>query len=305
MSNRVAQCQENLDPKHFFHVAGAENPSDCLSRGMLPAQLISHDLWWNGPPWMRCAPDKWPVEPFSPSTSGELPEHKANVMIVTARSDPPVLCELAQRTSSWEKLLRTVVHVLKFARPKFELGSIQRLLAAERAVIRAVQSVYFAEDIRCIISQKLPTKKLISLSAFLDEEGILRVGGRLSKSDLPFDAKYPALLPKHDHVVDLIIRHYHIQNCHTGPGLLVSILRQRYWILDARTVVRSVVRKCNICFRVNPTHPTPKMADLPEYRISEAKAFVHTGVDYAGPIRITLSRRRGQHAQKAYTCPYT
>ncbi|KAG6461368.1 hypothetical protein O3G_MSEX012582 [Manduca sexta] len=44
------------------------------------------------------------------------------------------------------------------------------------------------------------------------------------------------------------------------------------------------------------------MADLPEFRVTEAKAFVHTGVDYAGPIRITLTRRRGHHSQKAYIC---
>jgi len=44
------------------------------------------------------------------------------------------------------------------------------------------------------------------------------------------------------------------------------------------------------------------MGDLPTYRVSAAKAFTHTGVDYAGPIRITLARRRGQHTQKAYIC---
>ncbi|KAI5640469.1 pao retrotransposon peptidase domain-containing protein [Phthorimaea operculella] len=30
VSNRVAQCQENLPPENFYHVSGNENPSDCL-----------------------------------------------------------------------------------------------------------------------------------------------------------------------------------------------------------------------------------------------------------------------------------
>lgn len=304
VSNRVAQCQENLSAHHFYHVSGVENPSDCLSRGMLPSQLVSHDLWWNGPTWLRCAPEEWPVRPFSPSNCGELPEHKSTVMTVVSQVEQPILCELAHRISSWDKLLRIIAYVFKFIRPKakIELRSNQAMMIAERAMVHDVQSVHFKKDIKLIKSDKMPSRKLQNLSVFIDEEGILRVGGRLSKSDLPFDAKYPVLLPKHDHVVDLIIQHYHIINCHTGPGLLMSILRQRYWILDARSVVRSKVRKCNACFRVNPNHPIPKMADLPTYRVSEAKAFVHTGVDYAGPIRITLARRRGQHSQKAYIC---
>lgn len=303
VSNRVAQCQENLASQNFYHVAGIENPSDCLSRGLLPSQIVGHDLWWNGPGWMRRPVSEWPIESFSPPKGCEVPEQRASVFAATtAQRDAPVLHELAQRLSSWDKLLKAVVYVLKFLKRLPSVDDINSLIVAEKAVIRAVQSMHFSEDIALLKKGKLPSKKLRNLCTFLDEEGILRIGGRLAKSDLPFEAKHPALLPKHDHVVDLIIRHYHVLNCHTGPGLLVSILRQRYWILDARTVVRAKVRQCNACFRVNPSHPTPKMADLPAFRIREAKAFTHTGVDYAGPLRITLTRRRGQHAQKAYIC---
>ncbi|KAL0901167.1 hypothetical protein ABMA27_006479 [Loxostege sticticalis] len=303
VSNRVAQCQENLPPENYYHVAGCENPSDCLSRGMLPSQLLSHDLWWNGPSWMWSPPSEWPVKPFTPSNAGQLPELRAKVLTATVHCEPLILNELAQRVSSWDKLLRIVVYILRFIKKVSpSSGIVNNLMTAEKAMIRSVQRVHFAEDIKALNKDKLPSKKLQSLFVFLDEDGLLRIGGRLSNSDLPFEAKHPLLLPKHDPVVDLLIDHYHIMNCHTGPGLLISILRQRFWILDARTVVRARVRKCNYCFRVNPSHPTPMMADLPSYRVSEAKAFVHTGVDYAGPLRITLTRRRGQHSQKAYIC---
>ncbi|KAL0860882.1 hypothetical protein ABMA27_009419 [Loxostege sticticalis] len=303
VSNRVAQCQENLPPENYYHVAGCENPSDCLSRGMLPSQLLSHDLWWNGPSWMRSPPSEWPVKPFTPSNAGQLPELRAKVLTATVHCEPLILNELAQRVSSWDKLLRIVVYILRFIKKVSpSSGIVNNLMTAEKAMIRSVQRVHFAEDIKALNKDKLPSKKLQSLFVFLDEDGLLRIGGRLSNSDLPFEAKHPLLLPKHDPVVDLLIDHFHIMNCHTGPGLLISILRQRFWILDARTVVRARVRKCNYCFRVNPSHPTPMMADLPSYRVSEAKAFVHTGVDYAGPLRITLTRRRGQHSQKAYIC---
>ncbi|KAL0860328.1 hypothetical protein ABMA27_009733 [Loxostege sticticalis] len=285
VSNRVAQCQENLPPENYYHVAGCENPSDCLSRGMLPSQLLSHDLWWNGPSWMRSPPSEWPVKPFTPSNAGQLPELRAKVLTATVHCEPLILNELAQRVSSWDKLLRIVVYILRFIKKVSpSSGVVNNLMTAEKAMIRSVQRVHFAEDIKALNKDKLPSKKLQSLFVFLDEDGLLRIGGRLSNSDLPFEAKHPLLLPKHDPVVDLLIDHYHIMNCHTGPGLLISILRQRFWILDARTVVRARVRQCNYCFRVNPSHPTPMMADLPSYCVSEAKAFVHTGVDYAGPL---------------------
>ncbi|KAL0882153.1 hypothetical protein ABMA27_000707 [Loxostege sticticalis] len=303
VSNRVAQCQENLPPENYYHVAGCENPSDCLSRGMLPSQLMSHDLWWNGPSWIRNPPSEWPVKPFTPSNAGQLPELRAKVLTATVQCEPLILNELAQRISSWDELLRIVVYILRFIKKVSpSSGIVNNLMTAEKAVVRSVQRVHFAEDIKALNKDKLPSKKLQSLFVFLDEVGLLRIGGRLSNSDLPFEAKHPLLLPKHDPVVDLLIDHFHIMNCHTGPGLLISILRQRFWILDARTVVRARVRKCNYCFRVNPSHPTPMMADLPSYRVSEAKAFVHTGVDCAGPLRVTLTRRRGQHSQKAYIC---
>lgn len=303
VSNRVAQIQDNVSPDSFHYVNGDENPSDCLSRGLLPSQLIHHDLWWHGPTWLQLPPSEWPSRQFSSLGCEDLPEHKLNVFTAAlVQSKSPVLYEVAQRASSWSKLLNIIIYVLRFMKRVPHNGGISNLIIAEKMLLRTMQSIHFAEDIALLKNNKSPSKKLRKLSVFIDEENIVRIGGRLSNSDLPFEVKHPILLPKRDHIINLIIKHYHVKNCHAGPGLLMSILRQFFWILDARTVVRSICRKCNACFRVNPVHLTPKMADLPSFRVQEAKAFVHTGVDYAGPIRIILTRRRGQHAQKAYIC---
>ena len=42
------------------------------------------------------------------------------------------------------------------------------------------------------------------------------------------------------------------------------------------------------------------MGDLPSARVKPSKAFLYTGVDYAGPFQITLKRGRGVRTQKAY-----
>ena len=30
-----------------------ENPADPASRGISPDQIVHHDLWWNGPKWLK------------------------------------------------------------------------------------------------------------------------------------------------------------------------------------------------------------------------------------------------------------
>lgn len=86
----------------------------------------------------------------------------------------------------------------------------------------------------------------------------------------------------------------------------MSLLRQKYWIISARRVVRHNVHLCVRCFRMKPKSTFPLMSDLPDVRTRQVvKAFTHTGVDYAGPISNVPIRRRGAHSLKAYLCIFT
>lgn len=305
VSNRVAKCQENLDPRHFYHVSGAENPSDCLSRGLLPEQLLSHPLWWHGPPWL-CAPvANWPITAFVPEACETLPEYKSKTFVSsTDKTAANLLYDLSQKFSSWNKIIRIIAYILMFAKLLSRSDRIlaSQLIIAERYLIKAVQAFHFSQLIHDIKTNKVIPSPLRKLDLFIDDHGIVRVGGRLSNSNLPYEAQHPALLPKHDHVTHLLIDYYHRMHCHTGANVLSSLLRQKYWILSSRNVIRQRIHACNSCFKNSPSHLNTKMADLPSYRVNETKAFVHTGVDYAGPINITLCRRRGQRSQKAYIC---
>lgn len=54
------------------------------------------------------------------------------------------------------------------------------------------------------------TNLLYKLDRML-EDGLLRVGGRLSRVAMPDEAKHPATLARECHISDLIIRHIHQQ----------------------------------------------------------------------------------------------
>lgn len=306
VANRVTQIQENLSPDRFFHINGIENPSDCLSRGLLPSQLINHPLWWHGPPWICFPTAEWPIAPFKPScVEGSIPEAKSSVTLtVIPDLDNSILLELALRVSSWKRLLRILVYVLRFLRklPPASVIRVSDLETAELVILRELQSKHFADEIKNIKKGKLPSHSLRKLDPFVDDNGLLRVGGRLTHAHIPYESRHPLLLPGRHHLVDLIIDDCHRSNCHTGSHLLMSLLRQRYWIISARNIIRQRIRQCNFCFKVAPSHPTPMMSSLPPSRVQEAKAFTHTGVDYAGPINITMTRKRGVRSQKAYIC---
>lgn len=236
----------------------------------------------------------------------DVAEEKAISLVTTNSSNDNVIYELSKRFSSWNKYVRTVVYVLKFSK-RLSKGPVNAddLTTAEVEIIRALQGVYFKQNIKDITSKKGLTKSLVNLKPFLDN-GILRVGGRLTNSSEDYDYKYPFLLPRRDHIINLLVDHYHRRHLHAGPETLMSILRHRFWIIAARCVIRHRIHLCNYCFRVKPKANYPMMADLPACRVNQVeKAFTHTGCDYAGPLYCTPVRRRGVKSQKVYLCLFT
>ena len=100
--------------------------------------------------------------------------------------------------------------------------------------------------------QKWKTVKKSSKIYKLDprmEDGLLRVGGRLSRSSLPLEAKHPVILPKDSHVTRLILRERHEMSGHSGRNHMMSRLHQKYWITGASSLIRRLVGKCVTCRR--------------------------------------------------------
>ena len=62
------------------------------------------------------------------------------------------------------------------------------------------------------------------------QDGIWKCKGRLSKADLPYTTKYPALLPKDHHLTLLIIWNCHDRVMHNGVKDTLHELRAIFWI---------------------------------------------------------------------------
>ena len=109
MSNRIASILEHLPPNTWRHVPTLENPADCASRGLLPEELLKHDLWWDGPTWLYSDPIKVPPQPLSSPLS--TPQMK-QIVCTTVSPVPPEWIE--ERYSSYYKLLNVTAWILRF-----------------------------------------------------------------------------------------------------------------------------------------------------------------------------------------------
>ena len=129
------------------------------------------------------------------------------------------------------------------------------------------------------------------LDPYVDEDGILRVGGRLKHADLSDQVKHPMILPKDSHVTDLIVKHYHEPTKHQGKGMTLNEIRSHgYWVIGGTSAVGSAIASCVTCRKLRGAVIEQKMADLPEDCLESAPPFTYCAVDYFGPFNVKNAR---------------
>lgn len=91
--------------------------------------------------------------------------------------------------------------------------NVEEMHNAKHIWVRQIQNSCFKKEMDCLRSQKpLPSNSpLLSLLPILDKNDIIRVGGRLSRSLLPFEAKHPIILPTNHKLTELVIRQAHLR----------------------------------------------------------------------------------------------
>ncbi|XP_050065293.1 uncharacterized protein LOC126554218 [Aphis gossypii] len=179
--------------------------------------------------------------------------------------------------------------------------SLVEVDCATRSIIRESQRIHFSDLLRELSSgDRVSSKPLARLAPFVDDVGIIRVGGRLRHSTLSYKCKHPMLIAKRSHLALLICRRWHRLTCHSGPRVMISLILRQYWIIAIRSVVHEVVTKCSVCVRLAAKPPQPLMADLPAARVQQVRPFARVGVDYAGPLQMRELKLRKSRSYKVY-----
>jgi hypothetical protein len=294
VANRVSEIQVLTKNCVWSYVNTKDNPADVISRGCSPSELIDSPLWWHGPS-LNFANDQ------------ELPEQR-RVVAVAITSEKMLPPDFLTQFSSLRKLQRVLSYCLRFAencrKPITKHTSPLKVSELERSILiilKNVQHQAFSTEIKELEGGRQVSKKsrLISLNPFLDDSGLIRVGGRLRNSGAHSDVKHPIVLPKCK-ITELIIQSEHISLLHAGPQATLASLRQRYWPISGSSVVRRIIHNCLKCFRANPTTSSQLMGDLPKDRVQPARPFLSSGVDFGGPVYLKEGRGRGKRTVKGY-----
>lgn len=326
VANRVTKIQERIPSSRWGHVRGDENPADCASRGIKCDELTHHPLWWTGPTWLKTGtPTPRNCNAFDSTTVSMINVEAKKVVTFHTISTTNQL--ILDRYSSLNKLIRVTAMVFRFiknCRPSqatnpqntkiivklpscgpFQLPqplTTTELTIAEHYWIRLIQQQAFAHELNSLQRDKpLSHKsKLLSLSPFVDQTGILRVGGRLKNSNVQMTQRHPILLPTHNRFTQMLIKQEHQTNLHAGPQLLMSTLQRHYWIPRAKDAIRRQIKTCVVCTRHKAQTMQQIMADLPSFRVNQARPFSKSGVDYAGPFHLRPIQPRSKTTIKAY-----
>lgn len=310
VGNRVSDIISLFDRSHWAHVRSKDNPADCASRGVNPTKFADEILWVNGPTWLHANTISYsPQEGDSQDWNTTLEERSKGVCLTTIISD---FDEFISRFSSLRKLLKVLAYCNRFIQLKcnrirshypvyLTFLELHQILVI---CIKKSQAQHFAREIHSLTHNGNVNKKskLFSLTPFLCQDGLLRVGGRLQKSELDYDTKHPILISHKCHLSRLIIAEAHEKTLHGGPLLMINYVRGKYWITNLKNQVKYHKRNCVICVRHSSTNVHPMMGQLPAERVTVTRPFLHTGCDYAGPIAVRTTKGRGHHATKGYIC---
>ncbi|XP_058128506.1 uncharacterized protein LOC131292787, partial [Anopheles ziemanni] len=316
VGNRVAEVQAYSHLHPWKHIAGCSNPADLVSRGVTAADFVKSALWSSGPEWLIRPASEWPNSTPTVADGAELEIRQVSAAVAVIETVHPWF----ERYSSYTKLLRVIGYCLRFVRNAKEKCRTRRdpleppasstitpdlMEAAKTVLCKLAQQDAFPTELERLRKREVVPKRspLRRLSPFIDSEGVMRVGGRLKLSQLPYQSKHPILLPKKHIFARRIAEHLHRELIHGGGRLLLSQIREEFWPLDGRHLVKSVVRHCLRCIRQQPILAQQQIGQLPSSRITPNRPFATIGVDYAGPIYLRPIHKRAEPA-KAYLCVF-
>ena len=287
------------------------------NRGCRAAQLIASELWWQGPKFLQKSEKDWVVKKVVKETAADYKIEKVLICLwqPTVMSNDSMWRLNPTRWSSWQRLIHTLAWVLRFihnCRTKPEDREHRDLKPeevkeAQLCIIRDAQRSSFKEYDMIREGKTLSTKsQLLKLMPKMDEDGVLRCDGRLCYAEfLPYELRFPVILPRGSWVTKLIVKHYHEVGQHIlGTNHTLANLSNDYWIEAGREEIRSWEKECNECKRRKAKAANQVMAPLPLNRLElPLKAFSRVSVDFAGPF-ITV-QGRGKRREKRWLCLFT
>ena len=204
-----------------------------------------------------------------------------------ATSTRQLCCRVAgNKVAQWMVALNVTTQVLKIIRllKAKSRGRISSMSETEERTEAEV--LWLVESQSLLITDKNFENWKGQFGLFLDGKGLWRCG-RLGNTNLPYTTKHPVMLHRNHHLTTLVIRNAHERVQHNGAKETLTEVRSKFWIVRGRSLFRSLIFQCVVCWRFEGTaYKPPLPPPLPDFRVREEPPFTHTGLDFAGPLYV-------------------
>ncbi|XP_055522640.1 uncharacterized protein LOC129716828 [Wyeomyia smithii] len=314
---RVSEILEHTETTDWYWIPTKYNVADEGTKWNGVPKLDSSSRWFRGPDFLWEPANKWPVlTQQCGETDVDLRPHLLMHMTMVQPLVSP------EKFSRWSTLLRRIesIHRLAFnwrRLAKKEIptkGPITRdeRIRAQNYLYRIAQEDTFTDEIAILkasiesgASKPFPkSSPIYRVNPNLDHQNIIRVQGRTGACKyIDITATNPVILPREHTITKLIVAHFHLKFHHQNHETVVNELRQQYYIPRLKVVYQKVRKQCQQCKNDSAVPRPPLMATLPEARLAAyTSPFTHMGVDYFGPIKVSLGRRTEKKWGVLATC---
>lgn len=145
------------------------------------------------------------------------------------------------------------------------------------------------------------TSSIFTFNPILDNDDIIRVGGRLLNSNYSYDRKHPILIPVNCNFTTVYLNYVHLRYFHSSPSFMITFVNQKFrFVGGLRRAVKKVYRACPTCRKFSNETMEQIIGPLPKDRITVTRPFSITGVDFAGPFILKPVGHRSKVRFKSY-----
>ena len=326
VSSRIQEFEDSHPNwrEEVRYIPSLENPADCLTKHISIEEL---GAWHEGEPcaFLRLPEECWPEkmdmdhidaqrlkpvleEKVAPPDGNKrrrklksnistcnlkegrvLPLQSFNDARVTLKNED-LGYYIAEQFSSWTQLLRGVSTMKQIF--KLHTFSREQLSHTPESIQTAEMVLYQMCQKHLKINMDETRKRFVKLNPTFDENGVIRGKGRLEKTNLPENIKYPIILPSEHPIVYLFAQFHHKRLLHQGYRVVIANLINIGIIIGGgKGLLKSIASKCLFCRIRRRKLLQQQMGVLPSFRIQERKApFASVAIDFFGNLKIKVTR---------------
>lgn len=318
IQNRVREIRENVPIAEWKHCPGKLNPADIPTRDSSSTSLLNsenEETWLHAPRFLHSNKEHWPNDNMKDKSVVYTDDKDDDVIMVSTTHNSTdmkyVNLDLIidkHSFHSFAKLITVICYALRFVNNlkaviKKKSLQIGDLSVHEKSIVERMWII----NEQSLINSKSMLQFSISLGAFTDKDGVVKLKGRLENSVLDIYSKFPVLIPKESYIGELIILDAHQNVLHKGVKDTLNEVRGKFWLVRGRARVCKILGRCLLCrkYGAKVLQSVPA-APLPDFRVQCCDPFTHTGIDYLGPLFVSPNPPcKSSKLEKVHVALYT